>query len=269
MKVHHLNCGTMRPWRTSGGLVCHVLLIETPGGLVLVDSGLGLRDRAEPRKRFGSARLYVRPVFDEEETAIRQVAALGFDPHDVRHIVLTHFDADHTGGLADFPWAQVHLTGGEAEAALNPRGRVEKSRYLPAQHDHHPTLVRHEPGRGDVWKGFAAAEELVDIGPGVVLLSLPGHTRGHAAVAVDLGGLWVLHVGDAFYHHSQIDGTGQAPRALTVLERLVAADWKQVQANHERLAELWAAGDPELLLVNAHDPSLLARALTSTDDNLR
>ena len=260
MKVHHLNCGTMRPWRAPGGLVCHVLLLETAGGLVLVDSGLGLRDHAEPGKRFGPSRFLVRPDFAEQETAIRQLAGLNFDPHDVRHIVLTHFDADHTGGLADFPWAQVHLTGAEADAALNPRGRIEKGRYLPTQRDHGPTLVRHDPGRGEPWKGFAAAEELVDIAPGVVLLSLPGHTRAHAAVAVDTGDRWVLHVGDAFYHHGQIDGTGRAPRALTTLERLVANNWQRVQDNHARLADLWAADDPGLLLVNAHDPSLLTRA---------
>jgi glyoxylase-like metal-dependent hydrolase (beta-lactamase superfamily II) len=265
VKVHHLNCGTMQPWRTPGGLVCHVLLLETPNGLVLVDSGLGLRDRAEPGKRFGPARHYIRPIFAEEETAVRQVARLGFDPHDVRHILLTHFDADHTGGLADFPWAQIHLTGDEADAALNPRGRIEKARYLPAQHDHGPALVRHDPGRGERWKGFAAAEELVDIAPGVVLLSLPGHTRGHAAVAVDTGDRWVLHVGDAFYDHGQIDGTGRTPRTLIALERLVAYDWQRVQENHARLAELWSARDPALLLVNAHDPSLLARAQVIDD----
>jgi glyoxylase-like metal-dependent hydrolase (beta-lactamase superfamily II) len=100
----------MRPPRTPGGLVCHVLLLETGNGLVLVDSGLGLADAADPRRRFGSARHFVRPVFAEAETAIHTVRALGFDPRDVRHVVLTHFDADHAGGLTDFPWAAVHLT---------------------------------------------------------------------------------------------------------------------------------------------------------------
>ena len=35
MKVHHLNCGTMRPPGTPA-LVCHVLLVETDNGLVPV-----------------------------------------------------------------------------------------------------------------------------------------------------------------------------------------------------------------------------------------
>jgi glyoxylase-like metal-dependent hydrolase (beta-lactamase superfamily II) len=249
----------MRPPRTPGGLVCHVLLVETRNGLVLVDSGLGLKDSADPT-RFGAGRYYVRPVFDESECAVHQVAALGYDPRDVRHIVLTHFDADHTGGLADFPQAQVHLTSAENVAALHPRGLVERGRYRPDYRSHRPLLVEHTPDQAEAWRGFAAATELTDIAPGIVLINLPGHTRGHAAVAVDAGDHWVLHAGDGFFHRGQIDGTGSAPPTLTLLERFMAADWHKVRANHERLSEVWRAGEPDIVLVNAHDPALFERA---------
>ncbi|WP_329238747.1 MBL fold metallo-hydrolase [Actinoallomurus sp. NBC_01490] len=255
----------MRPWGTPGGLVCHVLLVETPTCLVLVDTGLGLKYADDPASRFGPARFYVRPVFDEAEAAITHVTRLGFDPQDVRHIVLTHFDADHTGGLADFPWAQVHLTAAENFAALHPKGAVERGRYLPSHRRHRPILVEHTPAEGQAWRGFAGAEELADIAPGIVLINLPGHTRGHAAVAIDATDHWVLHAGDSFYHHAQIDGTGKAPTALTAMERLMAHDWRRVQANHRRLTELSRTADPRLLLVNAHDPSLLHRARELTD----
>ena len=260
MRVHHLNCGTMHPRFVPDGLVCHVLLVETPGGLVLVDSGLGLRDAQSPGSRFGPARIYVRPVFDPREAAVNQVRRLGFDPGDVRHIVVTHFDADHVGGLADFPWAQVHLTGAEAFAALHPKTLVEKQRYLPAGHAHGPMLVEHSPAASEMWCGFPGAKELTEIADGIVLINLPGHTRGHAAVAVDAGDRWILHAGDSFYHRGQLDGSDAAPRALRLMERSVAFDWKKVQSNHQRLSELWAAAEPGLCLVNAHDPQLLRQA---------
>ncbi|WP_216907523.1 MBL fold metallo-hydrolase [Nocardia noduli] len=264
MRVHHLNCGTMHPHFTPAGLVCHVLLVETPGGLVLVDSGLGLHDSLSPAERFGPGRHYVRPVFDPSEAAIMQIRRLGFDPHDVRHIVLTHLDADHAGGLADFPWAQVHLTSAESFAAQHPRTFMERERYVAAQRSHNPTLVEHTAVAGESWRGFAGAEELTDIASGIVLINLPGHSRGHAAVAVDAGDRWLLHVGDSFYHHGQLDGSNSAPRAITAMERVTAYDWKQVKANHRRLTELWNTAEPDLLLVNAHDPHLLDRALGRT-----
>ncbi|MFF2550300.1 MBL fold metallo-hydrolase [Nocardia sp. NPDC058058] len=260
MRVHHLNCGTMRPPAAPGGLVCHVLLIETENGLALVDSGLGRHDADSPGARFGVARHYVRPVFDPAEAAITRIRELGHDPRDVRHIVLTHFDADHVGGLADFPWAQVHLTDAEALAARHPRTLVERQRYRPAQRSHTPDLIAYPP-TGEAWRGFESARELTAIAPGIVLINLPGHTRGHAAVAVDAGAHWILHAGDAFYHHAQLDGTNAAPRSLTAMERGVAADWPRVRANHELLRQLWWQPDPSLALVNSHDPYLLARVL--------
>jgi glyoxylase-like metal-dependent hydrolase (beta-lactamase superfamily II) len=264
MKIHHLNCGTMRPPATPGGLVCHVLLLETDHGLVLIDSGLGLHDAAAPGRRFGPGRFYVRPIFDPNEAAINRIRHLGYDPHEVRHIVITHFDADHVGGLADFPWAQVHLTGAEAFAAQHPATLIEKERYLPSQRAHGPALIEHHPATSESWRGFAGAEELTDIAEGIVLINLPGHSRGHAAVAVDAGDRWVLHAGDSFYHHGQLDGTGSAPKAITAMERVMAHDWNKVQSNHQRLTELWAADEPDLLLVNAHDPHLLDRAIQAS-----
>ncbi|MGV9796337.1 hypothetical protein [Gordonia sp. NPDC003422] len=41
---------------------------------------------------------------------------------------------------------------------------------------------------------------------------------------------------------------------------MIAQDWKRVRDNHDRLAELWAAHDPDLLLVNAHCPTLFRNA---------
>ena len=63
MKVHHLNCGSMR--FPTAPLVCHVLLLEAAGGLVLVDAGFGLSDIADPASRIGWFRRVIRPVFDQ------------------------------------------------------------------------------------------------------------------------------------------------------------------------------------------------------------
>lgn len=121
MRVHHLNCGCMCPF---GGalydgfsrsplahLSCHCLLLETDShGLVLVDTGIGLQDMARPGYRLsGFFRLFNNIQFDRRLSAWQQIVDLGFKPEDVRHIILTHLDFDHAGGISDFPQARVHL----------------------------------------------------------------------------------------------------------------------------------------------------------------
>jgi glyoxylase-like metal-dependent hydrolase (beta-lactamase superfamily II) len=262
MKVHHLNCGTMN--MPTAPLVCHVLLIETDNGLVLIDSGFGSEDCVAPG-RIGPARHLSRPAFLHIETAAHQIEQLGFDRSEVRHIVLTHFDADHIGGISDFPHAHIHVTSAEAMGAIHAPSRREKIRYRHRQWAHGPKLVEHSPD-GETWRGFAAAKELTEIASGIVLISLPGHTRGHACIAVDAGHRWVLHAGDAFYHHGTLDGSANVPRALRVMENLIAFNRNQVRDNHARLSELHACNESDLFIVCAHDPELYRRAITTAGD---
>ena len=241
-------------------MVCHVLLIETDDGLVLVDSGYGTQDCDDPR-RIGPSRRMVRPTLTRAETVVHQLDRLGYAREDVRHIIITHMDMDHAGGLSDFPAAQIHLSAAEALGAIRAPSRREKVRYRSAQWAHTPNIVEHDP-RGEKWRGFAAAKELTEISPGIALVSLPGHTRGHTCVAVDAGHRWVLHAGDAFYHYGTLEGT-PVPRGLTAMESMVAFDRKQVLDNHSRLTELYQRQEPDLLIVCAHDPTLLEKARAS------
>jgi glyoxylase-like metal-dependent hydrolase (beta-lactamase superfamily II) len=52
------------------------------------------------------------------ETAAHQIERLGFRREDIRHIVITHLDVDHIGGLSDYPDAHIHVTVAEALGAI-------------------------------------------------------------------------------------------------------------------------------------------------------
>ncbi len=178
---------------------------------------------ADPRRLGALFTTLVRPRLQVAETALRQIADLGFRIDDVRHIVPTHLDLDHAGGLADFPEATVHVHAAELRAAKKPTLQ-ERTRYRKAQLD----AVAHwdpiETG-GDGWFGFASVRALPGTRDDVLLIPLPGHSRGHCGVAVRTGSGWLLHCGDAYFHHAEVapDG-GAAPVGIRLFESLVNID---------------------------------------------
>ena len=138
MKVHHLNCGTMH--MPTAPMVCHVLLVETDSGLVLVDSGFGPLDCTDPA-RVGPTRHMVRAILSHEETIAHQIERLGFTRNDVRHIIITHLDMDHAGGPSDFPGAQVHLEGRQVDVLQALADRFVQKEYRPG--DDIPVSAHH------------------------------------------------------------------------------------------------------------------------------
>ncbi len=265
MRVHHLNCGTLCPhgrrlfageggWLEPAEFVCHCLLIESDDGLVLVDTGFGVDDTRNPAQ-LGVAFKVMRPRAEARETAFEQVKALGFDPADVRRIVATHLDPDHSGGLPDFPEAEVHVFARELEEALDPSLR-ERERYRKSHWAHGPKWVRHSTG-GDDWFGFEGVRILPGTGLDVVLVPLVGHSRGHCAVAVDTGDGWLMHCGDSYFHHGEVANPPHCPPGLRFFQLLNGADNKQRRANQERLRELSARHGEEIDLICSHDPHYL------------
>lgn len=259
MKIHHLNCGTMLPPAT-GRFVAHVLLVETNSHLVLVDAGFGLGDIGHP-SRIGPMRHLIRPELRQVETAAHQVRALGYDVGDVRHIIATHLDIDHIGGATDFPWATVHTTATEKGVAYSPGFRAAL-RYRREQLPEAGSVLGHAPGP-DSWRGMTGATALLDVAEGIFLIPLPGHTRGHAAVAVDAGTHSVLHCGDAFFHRATLERTTTMTRSPKLTEMLLAERPRAIAGNHARLATLHAEqshSSTPIRIVCAHDPQMLADA---------
>ncbi len=268
MKVHHLNSGTMRPFGgklvdgkgsafSAATLVCHVLLLETDDGLVLVDSGMGLEDVRNPGPTLAwHWRLMSRPVLDERETALRQVEALGFRAVDVRHIVLTHLDLDHAGGLRDFPNAEVHVLQEELDSALRP-GKTgnDRTRYPDGQWSHGPKWVTHEP-HGEQWFGFDGVREFR---PDILLVPLIGHTRGHTGVAVNTGSGWLLHAGDSYMYHGEMRTPPNSTPALRFMQSRMDTVRELRLSNQDRLRDLVRNHGDEIDVFSAHDAAELAR----------
>ncbi len=281
MRIHHLDCGPFRPLGgrlmdgvspgAVGRLTCHCLAIETDRhGVVLVDTGLGLGDMRHPFPRlpWWNAAL-LRPLLDPERSMLRRLKHLGLAAADVRHVVMTHLDFDHAGGLADFPEARVHLTAPEAEAARARRGLLGRIRYRPAQwgdterwHPYETRLGRRGRGSGETWFGFRDVRALEGLPPDLLLVPLPGHSAGHAGVAIQGPRGWMLHAGDSYFNRDEVHrrrrGGGapapSCPPGIAAYERLMAWDQRARRTNQARVRTL--AQDPlsPVLVFCTHDP---------------
>ncbi len=243
-------------WLRPGLMVCHVLLVETArDGLLLVDTGFGLRDCAAPARLPRAFRALTRPRLLRAQCAAAQVRALGLRVEDVRHIVVTHLDLDHAGGLPDFGAARVHLHRFEYEGAMRGATMAERARYLPAQWQHGPRWTTYAAS-GDTWLDLPAVRTLDGVADDIALVPLLGHSRGHSGVAVRDGDGWLLHAGDAVFHHAELAGR-PAPAGLRALATIDEHDRGARLASVAALQTL-ARTRPEVRIVCSHDPALLS-----------
>ena len=245
-----------------GRMVAHCLLVETErDGLVLVDTGFGTRDIEGTSGINPVFRRLVSPRLDRAETAIAQIEALGHSARDVQHIVVTHLDLDHAGGLCDFPHARVHLHAREHAAAMARATLTERRRYMKSHWAHGPRweVYREE---GDTWRGLPAVTRLRGLDTDVALVPMHGHTRGHSAVVVKHRDRWLVHAGDAYFHRSSVDGSRSLPIGFAAFERFTEMDAGARRASLAALRQLHASYR-DLDVFCAHDAAEYDALLTS------
>lgn len=88
----------------------------------------------------------------------------------------------------------------------------------------------------------------------ILMIPLAGHTLGHCGIAVRSGDKWLLHAGDSYFHHGQLDPSPRMPLVLGYFQRKVDMDRGRRIANQARLRALKLDRGDRVTIFNSHDP---------------
>jgi glyoxylase-like metal-dependent hydrolase (beta-lactamase superfamily II) len=246
-RIHHINCGIIQKDPNSIRALCHCILLEDKDGLALIDTGIGIQDVRYPIERIGKEAIEAAGFkFEIVDTAVNQIRNIGFNPDDVKDCVISHLDADHIGGLADFPDAQVHVSKREYLDYL-----AGIHRFKPQQLDHGPKIKTYGYFN-ETWYGLNAAKIDLNFESLLYFVSLPGHTHGHCGIAIQQEDKWLLYVGDAYYLKDELFVENHFINGLTTA---MAMDNDSRLASLEKLKFLVKTQTDKINMVSYHDPS--------------
>jgi glyoxylase-like metal-dependent hydrolase (beta-lactamase superfamily II) len=228
-----------------------VFVVEHPEGVFLVDTGPSaqINDDGYFACDTGNAFFYERNMrfaVPPGDTLAPRLVEAGIDPGRITTLLITHFHADHVGGVDIVPRARV-LTG----AGNWPRHTGSFTCRLPTEFSRE--TVRFD---GPPVGSMTASRALTSDGK-IRVVSLPGHTPGHVGLAVtDAGHTWLM-VGDATFDFEQTRRSAVAG---------VSQHFDRATATQEQLNAL--ATTNSVTVLPAHDPSVFRRLTTRRQDGL-
>jgi glyoxylase-like metal-dependent hydrolase (beta-lactamase superfamily II) len=171
---------------------CYV--IDHPGGLVLIDTGVG-----PPTSTFAH-------ILGHGGRLLEALDELGYSTSDISHVVLTHVHADHAG------WSTVPADGGFLPTFPNARYHVHPADLAWARDPVQVATPRAIPPPWDSFIGPIQEAGLLEarptdheIMPGIELRHAPGHTPGHRCVVLSAKGRSVTFTGDLVKFSFQLE----------------------------------------------------------------
>jgi glyoxylase-like metal-dependent hydrolase (beta-lactamase superfamily II) len=218
------------------------LLVETPAGRVLIETGIGERLSDKVRTMRGY----------EGKPIVSALTDAGFEPGSVDLVVMSHLHFDHAGGLlrADgskaFPGAKIVAQRAEWEIALDDNSRIVASYDQPELR-----LVKD-------WGDEGAVDGERELLPGVSVVMTGGHSKGHQAILVR-GSQTTL----AFFGDLGMRPWSANPRWITSFDDFPL---DSVEVKGELFARAAAEG---WLLALSHEPITPVGRLTPDRDRYR
>lgn len=245
-------------------LPLNVFVIEHPDGLVLFDTGMDPAVMTDPDYWPDPVtRFFMHHIFKfdigADDTLTAQLETAGYRAADVGTAVLSHLHADHAGGIAQIPDADLFVS---KEAWDHMMGRhshrkmvLRRDLVFPGAKWNH---IEFQPTDDPSLAPFTEACDLFGDGS-MIVLPTPGHLAGDVSMLVRRAeGPPLLLIGD-----------------LTYSEELLQRDQLPATGDHEVLLQSFAKVRalkehmPDLVIVAAHDTTAQAKLATTARADAR
>lgn len=212
-----------------------VWAIKGGGQTFVVDTGYNRRDGE------GRGRRFLR-------CPTEGLHAVGIDAGRVSDVIITHLHYDHAGNLDKFPAARFHVQDAEMTYATgrSMTHAVLRNAYTVGQVEDMVRMVYTDR------VVFHQGDE--ELGSGISVHHIGGHTRGLQAVSVDTQRGRVVLASDASHYYANMDEANPFPIVDNVTDML---------EGHRRLRRL--ADSPDHI-VPGHDPEVMRRYPAASAD---
>jgi len=187
------------------------LLVSTGKNKVLIDTGAG-------------------NLAPSTGKLLENLAKAGAPAKEIDTVILTHAHPDHIGGAIDgegkpaFPNARYLLWKDEWEFWTSENPDLSAMR-VPEELKNGLILATARRCLPPLRKQIELVSKETEVVPGIHLVRAPGHTPGHAAVAIASEKDTALHIGDAVIHLLLLEQTGWRPGVDVVPDQ--AADTRR------------------------------------------
>jgi glyoxylase-like metal-dependent hydrolase (beta-lactamase superfamily II) len=204
-------------------------VVTHPQGNVLFDSGAHPDLGTDPRSRLGDAAADFDVRMSPEDAIEQRLASIGMTPRDIDVVIQSHLHFDHAGGLAWLTHAPILVQREELAFARRP---PIYQQLIYVQQDFAMDLQ---------WRELDGDHDVFGDGR-LMLISTPGHTRGHQSLLVRLDGGTVFLLADATYllgkmRARSLPGVLWSPDAMIAswerIEKIERSEHARLMATHE------------------------------------
>ena len=235
------------------------LLHHPKKGWILFDTGYSSRfyefTKKYPNKIYANA---TKVVVNETDEIKNQIKSIGLETSDIQHIIISHFHADHIGGLIDFNNATIYCAKKAYQKAKQTSDLFAFSKgvlkdLIPV--DIEERLVFIEDFSTSITDDIFSVNYDLFKDNSVIIYNLPGHAAGQIGIEFETQKEKYFLVADSCWDERAFK-EGKLPNSIV---RLFFDSWKDYKDSLEKLIS-YHKKFPDVIIVPTH--------CSKTTDNL-